>query len=60
MAVKQYEGGEKMTETYKAELMCSNCNNSESVNVPKGTTKRGFAEENHCSECGCKKLFALN
>lgn len=38
---------------YVAHIDCHNCEETESVNIPKGTTIRKYKNNKVCSNCGC-------
>lgn len=45
---------EEKPETYDVDLECENCDESYTVEVPKGVTIKAFlAKEDICPNCGC-------
>lgn len=58
--VEQMKEGSGMSETYPARVKCHNCGREFTVSIPKGQTKKEYADTTVCPNCGCKdQLFAL-
>jgi len=52
--------GDMFKKTYLGQVFCNNCQTSQEIQIPKGTTLAQFIEGNtgKCGICGCKTLVA--
>ena len=47
------EEEESETDSYEMEIECENCQNSETYEIPFGTTVSDFTKDEKCEVCGC-------
>jgi len=50
---------ENESEIYEVDLDCSNCGNSNSVEIPMGVLVSEFIKKAKCETCGCISLRVL-
>ena len=46
-----------MTDTYQANVMCTNCRKANTIDIPKGEEIEQFIDEAECPNCGCSTLY---
>jgi len=46
----------KIIDTYQVKMTCSNCGNSECIDIPKGISISDFGSMTNCTQCGCKEM----